>query len=288
MKFIQIADSYLTVSDNLDLLSNAVNYLPFQINSEAATADFLFHFFVDTSLSFPERLALSVYSNENGRYTVFYHDGIYYWQLQRGEDHDTYCMMLDLQTKKASINFHVSDANTYYAANDFLRFAFIYASAAFDTLLLHASGVTYEGRGIAFVGRSGIGKSTHSSLWLQFVSGAELLNDDQPAVRVRNGAAIIYGTPWSGKTPCYRPAQVPLKAILCMKQAKENKLIPLERTVLFSRMLSSCSLMKSDRNTLPNILNTLSNITGCVRGAVLENRPDQEAVWISFRFLKEL
>lgn len=36
------------------------------------------------------------------------------------------------------------------------------------------------------------------------------MNDDNPVVRVIDGEAMIYGSPWSGKTPCYRQVKAPL------------------------------------------------------------------------------
>ena len=55
------------------------------------------------------------------------------------------------------------------------------------------------------LGKSGTGKSTHSRLWLKYIPDTKLLNDDNPAVRIMdNNTIMIYGTPWSGKTPCYK------------------------------------------------------------------------------------
>src|SRR5690606_39491454 len=66
-------------------------------------------------------------------------------------------------------------------------------------ILIHASVIAYQQKqGIAFLGKSGTGKSTHSKLWLQHIPDTELLNDDNPVVRLEeDGKAMIYGTPRS-------------------------------------------------------------------------------------------
>ena len=63
------------------------------------------------------------------------------------------------------------------------------------------------------MGKSGTGKSTHSRLWLENVPGATLLNDDNPIVRLTLVGAIVYGSPWSGKTPCYKNESAPLAGV---------------------------------------------------------------------------
>ena len=85
--------------------------------------------------------------------------------------------------------------------------------------------VIQAGNGYAFLGKSGTGKSTHSQLWLRYLEGYELLNDDHPIIRLVNDEVIIYGSPWSGKTPCYKNKQARLKAVVRLEQASENKII---------------------------------------------------------------
>ena len=74
-----------------------------------------------------------------------------------------------------------------------------------STLLFHSSVVMEKGYAYMFLGKSGTGKSTHSQQWLEAIKGAMLLNDDNPVVRAYPGGRIyVYGSPWSGKTHCYK------------------------------------------------------------------------------------
>ena len=111
-----------------------------------------------------------------------------------------------------------------------LMILFAFAAAPHATLLVHAAVVRQAGRGYLFLGRSGTGKSTHARLWLRHIAGSELLNDDNPVLVLADGTATVYGSPWSGKTPCYRNESAPAGAIIRLEQAPQN-LIRSERPV---------------------------------------------------------
>ena len=288
MKVHQVAELCFSMGDGLDLVAEDINYKPFRTEKTIDTENYLFH--IDTGsyqdLDFENMPNKDSYTNENGSYNVILKDGCYYWKLKKDGDERCYGMLLDLENKKAILDFEIRDEFAVRAADDFIRFAFIYTSAFHDTILLHASCIAYQGDGIAFTGHSGIGKSTHSSLWLKYVNGAELINDDQPAIRYINQKTYIFGTPWSGKTNCYKQMRAHLQAIICMKQAPENKLTALDTTSLFAKLLPACSLNKKDKATMPSIIRTLAKISENVRGAKLENRPEKEAVQLTYNFLR--
>ena len=94
------------------------------------------------------------------------------------------------------------------------------ATSNLQTALFHSSVVSCDGYAYMFLGKSGTGKSTHSGLWLKHISGTELVNDDNPVVR----DGVVYGSPWSGKTPCYRNVSYPIGGIVMLSQAPYNKI----------------------------------------------------------------
>ena len=104
--------------------------------------------------------------------------------------------------------------------------AYAYATADKKTVLMHASVVSLEGRGYLMTAPSGTGKSTHTRLWRQCFDQCELVNDDNPVVRIEQGKAIVYGSPWSGKTPCYRNVCHPVGAYVRLFQEPENNIHP--------------------------------------------------------------
>ena len=88
---------------------------------------------------------------------------------------------------------------------------------AFDGFLLHASAVELDGKAFAFSAPSGTGKSTHAAFW-EYELGAQIINDDKPALRLIDGRFCACGTPFSGKHDKSRNVCVPLKAIVFLKR----------------------------------------------------------------------
>lgn len=111
----------------------------------------------------------------------------------------------------------------------------------FNRFLMHSAVLTFEGNAYAFLGRSGIGKSTHTALWINNVKGAEILNGDKPILSYGNGAFTVYGTPWNGKENRGRKGSAPLKGLCFIEQSKENsieKITPSQATDrIFSQLL---------------------------------------------------
>lgn len=71
---------------------------------------------------------------------------------------------------------------------------------SFNGMMLHASAVAINGYGYLFSGPCGMGKSTHTQLYLrEFGNQAEIVNDDKPAMRRIGDTWYVYGTPWCGK-----------------------------------------------------------------------------------------
>jgi len=90
---------------------------------------------------------------------------------------------------------------------------------------LHSAGVILENKGLLFVGHSDAGKSTMATM---LKGKAEILCDDRIIVRERPEGFRICGT-WShGDVAEVSANSAPLKAILFLEQAKQNRLVPIE------------------------------------------------------------
>lgn len=164
-----------------------------------------------------------------------------------------------------------------------LILAFSLAAAPEKTLLIHASTVVYHGKAVMFLGESGTGKSTHSRMWLESVAGAFLLNDDAPAVRVlADGSVRAYGTPWSGKTPCYRNEDFPLAAMTRIKRAPCNLISRQNPVRSFGAVLPSClPTLQQDERMLDCVCATLSSILSSVPVYILECLPNTDAARVA-------
>lgn len=160
---------------------------------------------------------------------------------------------------------------------------FAQTSLLHQTILIHASVIENDGYGYAFLGKSGTGKSTHARLWMENIKNSQLLNDDNPAVRIlENGDVFIYGTPWSGKTACYRNTGVPIKAIIRLKQAPYNEMIWKTGREAIIALLPSSSSIRWNRNLFDQMLNSLEEIIKNIPVGQLSCLPDREAALLCF------
>ena len=74
-----------------------------------------------------------------------------------------------------------------FGLNNALMLIFAFAGSLRQTLLIHASLVRQNGYGYAFIAKSGTGKSTQVSMWLRYLPGCDLMNDDNPCIRIIDG-----------------------------------------------------------------------------------------------------
>lgn len=213
-------------------------------------------------------------------YRVDENNGGYYAVVQNKNEQEIYELLASPTWDKVTLSPNCTDPTCLPSLLDILMMLiFIYSGASHSVILLHASCVKLGDSALAFIGHSGAGKSTHSRLWLEHVPGTSLLNDDQPAVRVfEDGHILIFGTPWSGKTPCYKSDYGTLQGIVRMKQAPLNQITPFAELDLFRELLASCSMMKSDPSSFRLITSTLARVASHVPGFVLQNKPEKAAV----------
>ena len=165
-----------------------------------------------------------------------------------------------------------------FGVNNALMVMYALATANKRTALFHSSVVSYQGRGYMFLGHSGTGKSTHSSLWLKYIEGTELVNDDNPVVRVLDNDEVwVYGSPWSGKTPCYRNVSYPVGAIVKLSQAPYNKIEPLKGIKAYAAVVPSISGKRWDKELAEGLHETENLIAQHARVWHLDCLPDEAA-----------
>ena len=155
--------------------------------------------------------------------------------------------------------------------------AYAYATADKKTVLMHASVVSLEGRGYLMTAPSGTGKSTHTRLWRQCFDQCELVNDDNPVVRIEQGKAIVYGSPWSGKTPCYRNVCHPVGAYVRLFQEPENNIHPYQPLEAYAMLLPAMSSMVWDKRMQTGVSKTVAEMVRLNPMYRLGCRPDEAA-----------
>ncbi len=164
-----------------------------------------------------------------------------------------------------------------FGLNNALMLIFAFAGSREQVLLIHASLVRQKGYGYAFIAKSGTGKSTQVSMWLRYLSGCDLMNDDNPIIRIIDGEPFIYGSPWSGKTPCYRNVKARLGAITRIDRAEANSIEKLSPIEAFTSFLPSCSAMKWDSDIYNRICDTITKVVETTGIYTLHCLPNREA-----------
>ena len=167
---------------------------------------------------------------------------------------------------------------TKMAVDNALMVLYALATAASGTVLFHAAVVSREGKGYMFLGPSGTGKSTHARLWLKYIDGTALVNDDNPVVRLAaDGLPVVYGSPWSGKTPCYRNVSYPLGGIVLLSQAPYNNIHRLGGIHAYASLVASISGKRWDSRVADGLHATENALASTVPVWHLECLPDEEA-----------
>ncbi len=211
--------------------------------------------------------------------TVVYQlpDGGYQFIIRDIKDRD--CCLLIANTDFSECHCALNGDWTMrsFGLNDALMLAYAFAGSHQQTLLIHASCVAYKGLGYPFIAESGTGKSTHSSLWMKHIEDVELLNDDNPIIRIIDGTPYIYGSPWSGKTPCYRNMRRPLGAVVRIERAPANSIERLGPVQALASLLPACSSMKWDNTIYNNLCDVLTILIGTTPTYTLHCLPDEGA-----------
>lgn len=168
-----------------------------------------------------------------------------------------------------------------FAIDNAAMLMFAFSTAGLMTLEMHSSVTVNSGRAYMFLAESGTGKSTHSRMWLENIPGSELLNDDNPIVRVHDdGSVTVYGSPWSGKTPCYRNASAPLGAMVQIRRSPTNAATPLSALEAYALISSSSSGFRGIASMADGLHETISAIALSQPCFVLDCRPDAEAALV--------
>lgn len=155
---------------------------------------------------------------------------------------------------------------------------------SYKTVAIHSSCIVYNNKAVLFLGESGTGKSTHTRLWRKNIEGAILLNDDSPLLRVEDGKIWAYGSPWSGKTPCYKQERYELKACVRLSQAPYNQISKSSILQAYGAIHPSCPPeFAYDENLYEHISSFINDLLSTVPFYHLECLPDREASLLSFK-----
>lgn len=211
-----------------------------------------------------------VYVDENPepgyvKIAVYRYSGGYYMEFtQYDSDIINGKMTLD-EGGDVRVSLYGDEMHQWMTFTNVTQVVYFIRTSTLDTVMAHASAIHYRDRAYLFLGKSGTGKSTHSRMWLEGVDGAELMNDDHPIIRIgEDGIPVAYGSPWSGKTHCYRNIAAPVGAIVRIRQEKENVIRRLRPIEAYGSVMASCSGFPIEERFTEGKSNTLQKI---IKGA---------------------
>jgi hypothetical protein len=273
-KIYKVADHLFAVNANEALLAQMTQYEPFLV--EQADGPLVFELTVVADEPFPATdITVETSQDDDGSQIVAGHtaDGLSYFEyLLWGDRSARVLASPDYRQTRVWTESH-----ELFGVNNALMVMFALATADKGTALFHSAIVGHEGHGYMFLGKSGTGKSTHARLWMRYISGTELVNDDNPVVRVFPDGAVVYGSPWSGKTPCYRNMSLPLGGIVLLSQAPYNKIERLRSIAAYAAIVPSISGKRWDTAVADGLHDTENQLAMHVPVWHLDCLPDEAA-----------
>ena len=157
----------------------------------------------------------------------------------------------------------------------------------YDTLLMHGSAVAVDGAAYLFIAKSGTGKSTHTRLWRELLKEkAVMINDDKPLVRVTEGGAVIYGTPWDGKHRLSTNTACPLAAVCILERAGDNHIRQIDRNEALPMLLQQTYRPKGIP-ALTRVLELTEKLAASVRLYRLGCNMDISAAKLSYEAMRK-
>ena len=158
---------------------------------------------------------------------------------------------------------------------------------AYNVFLMHSSVVEVDGYAYAFTAKSGVGKSTHTALWLKNIPNARVLNGDKPLYRlVPDGSLTACGTPWNGKENWGENISAPLAAICFIERGAENRITPAVEEDVIGRLMHQLYL-RGSRQSVAQQLCLMDALVRAVPYYVLECNISDEAAHVAYNAMRK-
>lgn len=155
-----------------------------------------------------------------------------------------------------------------------------------NTIAIHSSSIVYKKKAVLFLGESGTGKSTHTQLWRKHIDCCELLNDDSPIIRAEGNKVWVYGSPWSGKTHCYKNKRFELKGCVRLSQSPYNEITKLSTLKAYGAIHPSCPPeFAYDPRLYDYVSSTIDKLLSSASFYHLKCLPDKDAALLSCKQL---
>lgn len=142
---------------------------------------------------------------------------------------------------------------------------------------IHSSMIDYQGKGLLFLGPSGIGKTTMAELWNRY-RNALIINGDMNFVQETKEGFLGWGTPWHGSSPYCENTNVSVHALIVLRQAEKNYIRELEGFEKVQLVSNNIIYPTWLEKGMELCLETLDHLLTKIPVYELSCRPDEDAV----------
>ena len=189
---------------------------------------------------------------------------------------------LDQLMSKAAEGVTVEQMENFALSGVFNR-----AAIKYGVMLVHSSALIYNNGAYLFSADSGVGKSTHTKLWLKaFGDKVHIMNDDKPVVRLYDNHAQAYGTPFDGGSGIALNENYPLKAIIFIERGEENSVrIPENKEIIQKLYFQTAHIV--NRETAEKMLVNMERLLHLTKFYVLTCNMDISAAHTAYKYIIE-
>ena len=152
----------------------------------------------------------------------------------------------------------------------------------YDALVFHGAVLEYDGVAYAVTAHSGVGKTTHTRLWLKEFDGvAKILNGDKPILRIIDGEVYAASTPWRGKEGYGYNGMLKLGGIGFLSRGKENKSRTTNPDDTVMKFMNQIYLSKTDVLALTRSMRVCNRLISGVPLYEFECNMDPDAAYVT-------
>jgi len=140
-------------------------------------------------------------------------------------------------------------------------------------ILIHASGINYNGSGYLFSGVSGKGKTTMARLWHD--KGARVIHDDRLILRKIDGKYKMFNTPVYNND---EPQESTLTRLYIIEHGSSNNIVHVKGAVAVSLVMANCIQHNWGNEIIAKLLESVSTLCETVPVLKLHFIPDSSIV----------
>lgn len=159
----------------------------------------------------------------------------------------------------------------------------------FNAIFLHSSAIIYKEKAYLFSANSGVGKSTHTKLWIEKFGKdkIKILNDDKPIIRFIENEWYVYGSPFDGGSGVNTNTRAKLGGIVFLERAQTNSIVKLNKKDVFPMLYKNTIKLSLDDEYADYMLTTADKLISENNFYLLKCNTDIESAEICEKFLTD-